>query len=248
MNTIFFTDLDGTLIFSAKRSTPEDVVVEYKDGEPISCITAFQKEHLRYLMNVVPVTTRSIEQYKRIRFPEGFAPEYAITDNGGNLLINGEPDPEWAAQSVEYTKECAEELSKCREILERDIHRCFEIRMVDGLFLFTKSSDPAATVAALGKGERVESFYTGEKVYVIPKKISKGEAAKRLLERVRFAGAVISAGDSEMDLTLLNIADYALYTENISKEKISVECSVSHSKEGFPQFVTEWVLNFQRRR
>ena len=79
---LIFSDLDGTLIFSASRKQPGDIVCEYKDNREISCITKRQAELLPGL-EIIPVTTRSIEQYRRIRFPEGFSPEYALTDSAG---------------------------------------------------------------------------------------------------------------------------------------------------------------------
>ena len=61
---LIFSDLDGTLIFSASRKQPGDIVCEYKDNREISCITKRQAELLPGLA-IVPVTTRSIEQYRR---------------------------------------------------------------------------------------------------------------------------------------------------------------------------------------
>lgn len=101
---LIFSDLDGTLIFSASRKQPGDIVCEYKDNREISCITKRQAELLPGL-EIIPVTTRSIEQYRRIRFPEGFSPEYALTDNGGTLLVNGVPDPDWARRTMRLVQE-----------------------------------------------------------------------------------------------------------------------------------------------
>lgn len=238
---ILFTDLDGTLIFSAKRRTPTDIIVEQKDGEPISCISAYQQEVLPALQNVIPVTTRSKEQYLRIRFPKGFSPKYAITDNGGNLLVDGAPDPAWAEWAKSVTEKAAEELSLAKAALQIDPDRCFEIRMVDGLFLFTKSSHPEATLSRLGTGTLTESFFTGQKVYVIPKKLNKGDAAKRLLLRLRAegeTGEVVCAGDSRMDIPLLCIADAALFPEDIPEEMITARNKLTHPRERFTDFVT----------
>lgn len=242
MDSILFTDLDGTLIFSASRKTAGDVVVEYKDGAEISCISAFQCKALPQLRNVVPVTTRSIEQYRRICFPEGFAPHYAITDNGGNLLVDGVPDREWAEHSAAIAAECADELSRAREVLERDLLRSFEIRTVDGLFLFTKSRVPEQTLSALGTGRDTEAFSTGEKVYVLPKKLSKGAAALRLAERIGFSGRIIAAGDSRMDIPLLNIADLALIADSAPAEEVTAAEKLVSPREGFSDFVTRKAL------
>lgn len=247
-SAVLFTDLDGTLIFSAKRKKPGDIVVEYKNGEEISCVSARQWELLPKLKNVVPVTTRSMEQYLRIRFPEGFAPKYAITDNGGNLLVDGAPDPEWAQWAKGITNECKDELAKMRSILEPDPDRNFELRMVDGLFLFTKSNNPEATLSRLGKSENCEAFHTGAKVYVIPRKLNKGAAAKMLLQRFLqqyFKGEVFCAGDSKMDIPLLNIADTALLPDDMHNSAITAPRVLSAPREGFSDFVTATFLSAQ---
>lgn len=240
-NLILFSDLDGTLIFSAKRKQVGDIVIERKDGEEISCITARQAEIFPRLGNVIPVTTRSVEQYKRIEFVKfGFAPEYALCDNGGTLLINGEPDAEWSRWSSELVRECSGELSAFGELLERDPRRTFEVRLVDGLFLFTKSSEPAETLKYLGEGKLCECFFTGEKVYVIPRELNKGAAAKRLAKRLGLS-EFAAAGDSFMDVSMLNVANVAVFTEDIS-EAVTAREIIPHTREGFPEFVTEFAI------
>ena len=45
---------------------------------------------------VVPATTRTIAQYHRIELP-GSPFRYAVTSNGGNILVDSVPDPDWSA-------------------------------------------------------------------------------------------------------------------------------------------------------
>ncbi|MFR0871963.1 MAG: hypothetical protein ACLSG5_11605 [Oscillospiraceae bacterium] len=116
---LIFSDLDGTLIFSASRKQPGDIVCEYKDNREISCITKRQAELLPGL-EIIPVTTRSIEQYRRIRFPEGFSPEYALTDNGGTLLVNGVPDPDTGQDAQCGWCRKLQGLERCRSVMEQD--------------------------------------------------------------------------------------------------------------------------------
>lgn len=242
-HTVVFSDLDGTLIFSAKRKRPGDIVCEYKDGNEISCITSGQAELLPCL-DIIPVTTRSIEQYRRINFPDGFSPKYALTDNGGNLLVDGFPDPEWAEMTRSFTQECSVKLSLCREIMERDSFRSFEIRMVDGLFLFTKSDNPEKSLELLKSNadDMVECFSTGAKLYVLPKKLNKGAMAKRLAERLFPDCRIICAGDSLMDISLLNIADIAVFPEDIPDSRITAARRITAPRERFPEFVTEQII------
>ncbi len=234
-----FSDIDGTLIFSAKRCREGDTVIEYKNGEPISCITEVQAELFSKLQNVIPVTTRSIEQYKRIEFAKfGFRPRYALCDNGGTLLVNGEPDKTWSEWSAGIYDECADELRRFKELLERDKRRSFEIRLVDGLFLFTKSSAPDETLKALGCGGLCESFSTGEKVYVVPKALNKGSAMRKLARRLNVSDYA-AAGDSLMDLSMLNAADTAVFPSDLDGS-VTAQSKFMFGRERFPERLTQW--------
>lgn len=234
-----FSDLDGTLIFSAARKQVGDIVIERKDGREISCITARQAELFPKLANVIPVTTRSVEQYRRVEFARfGFSPRYALCANGGILLVDGAPDEEWSERSAAIYRECETELSRFRELLESDPRRSFEVRLVDGLFLFTKSAEPPETLRYLGNGELCESFYTGEKVYVIPRKLNKGAAVEPLAEQLELS-EFAAAGDSLMDLSMLNAAHTAIFTDNIPESRVTAREKIVRPREGFPEFVTE---------
>ena len=64
----WFSDLDNTLIYSHRTTfTSEKIIAEWLNGKEQSYIT---KETYSFMKNMecnfVPVTTRSIEQYKRI--------------------------------------------------------------------------------------------------------------------------------------------------------------------------------------
>ncbi len=237
---VLFSDLDGTLIFSAKRKKVGDIVVEHKDGVEISCITERQAELLPEIRNIIPVTTRSVEQYRRIVFPEGFAPEYALCDNGSTLLINGETDGPWLERSAEILGEAMEEIARFRALLERDPDRCYEVRFVDGFFLFTKSAAPNITLARLGVGKCCECYATGEKVYVIPKRLNKGDAVRRLAELIGLERRnILCAGDSLMDVSMLNAANVAIFPDDIDEKLISVQNKVVCPRAGFTEFVTE---------
>lgn len=240
---ILFSDLDGTLIFSAKRRRVGDIIVDSLRGEPVSCITPRQAELLPDIRSIIPVTTRSLEQYRRICFPEGFSPAYALCGNGGTLLVNGIPDAEWTSRSLEVYRECEAELEHFRGMLENDPERSFEIRLVDGLFLFTKSGDPEKTLEYLGTGEKCEGFSQGHKVYVIPKKLSKGNAVRELARRLGLTrGEIACAGDTSVDISMLNAAGTALFTDNIPEALVTAEEKYCRPREGFTEFVTEFAL------
>lgn len=240
---ILFADLDGTVIRSARTKRAGDIVIEYKDGAEISCISE-ECAALLPRINFIPVTSRSVEQYRRIKFPFGFSPRYAITDNGGNLLIDGEIQPDHAEWAMRITRECEAELSRCRGLLESDPDRSFEIRMVDGLFLFTKSGDPEKTSERLGALQDCEFYRTGAKVCIIPRRLNKGKGALRLLKRLAgFDGRIICAGDSKMDIPMLNIADIALCPEDMAGEVMNAHTC---EREGFCEFVVKTAADIMK--
>lgn len=246
---ILFSDLDGTLIFSAKRRRVGDIIVDSLRGEPVSCVTPRQAELLPDLRCIIPVTTRSLEKYRRIRFPEGFSPEYALCSNGGTLLVNGVPDADWTSRSLEAYRESESELERFRGLLENDPDRCFEIQLVDGLFLFTKSENSELSLERLGTGEQCECFAQGRKIFVIPKKLSKGLAVRSLAERLGLTRAdIVCAGDSLVDVTMLNEAGTALFTDNIPSELVTADIAHRRPQEGFTEFVTEFAVSLNTKR
>ena len=246
---ILFSDLDGTLIFSAKRRRVGDIIADSLRGEPVSCITPRQADLLPDIRCIIPVTTRSLEQYRRIRFPAGFSPEYALCSNGRTLLVNCVPDPDWTSCSTAVYRKCEGELERFRGLLENDPDRCFEIRTVDGLFLFTKSGDTAHTLKRLGTGELCECFAHGRKVFVIPKKLSKGLAVRELAERLELTREnIVCAGDSLVDVPMLNEAGTALFTDNIAPELVTADIKHRRPQDGFTEFVTEFALNLNTKR
>ena len=209
---VFNTDLDNTIIFSYKRDIGVNKrCVEIYEGREISFITENTYGLLKQVKEkvlFVPTTTRTMEQYKRIDLGIGVA-KYALVCNGGVLLIDGVEDEEWYQESLCLVKDCQEELKKAEEILRIDDNRTFEVRNIRDLFIFTKSDEPEESVEELKTrldNSLVDIFSNGVKVYVVPKRLSKGIAIRRLREKVR-ANYVLAAGDSEFDLSMIGEAD-----------------------------------------
>ncbi|MDE7312547.1 MAG: HAD family hydrolase [Eubacterium sp.] len=224
---LFCTDLDQTLIYSYKHDIGQNrQCVEVYQGREVSFMTQETFRLLGKLKEracIVPVTTRSIEQYGRIALGIGSLP-YALVCNGGVLLLHGEKEKAWYEKSLELAQESRAELKAARRILELEADRTLEVRLVEGLFLFTKCRNPQQTVARLEqelyaqeeKGgtkqelhpRTVQVFRNGEKVYAVPRGLNKGAAVARLRELVG-AKAVFAAGDSAFDLPMLAQADFA---------------------------------------
>lgn len=220
---ILFTDLDNTIIYSYKHDIGEQKRnVELYQGREISFITNKTYELLckaRKSMRVVPISTRTIEQYNRIDLGVGEFP-YALVCNGGILLINGKKDTRWYNASLEMISESESELKRALELLEIDDRRSFELRFIENLFIFTKCENPERVVIDLRRilnSELVDVFNNGAKVYVVPKALSKGNAIKRFLKLFENE-KTIAAGDSEFDISMLKYADIGLCPKGFIKE------------------------------
>jgi hydroxymethylpyrimidine pyrophosphatase-like HAD family hydrolase len=86
---IFACDLDNTLIHSWKHRREGDLCIEhigekeqgYMSPEAVKLYGSLPENVL-----LVPVTTRSVDQYRRIHWPGNREPELAVTTNGAILL------------------------------------------------------------------------------------------------------------------------------------------------------------------
>ena len=92
-------DLDRTLIYSRRfldAAGPGRRCVEVYEGEEISFMTENAVALLTDLVAknvVIPATTRTVAQYRRITLA-GAPYRFAVTSNGGTILVDGMPDQE----------------------------------------------------------------------------------------------------------------------------------------------------------
>lgn len=242
----FHSDLDNTLIFSYRHDIGDAKrCVEVYQGREVSFITEKTYRMLRNLTGrvlLVPTTTRTIEQYRRIDLGLG-EPQYALVCNGGVLLVNGREEETWYRESMELIEECREELQRAELILTKDADRSFEVRNIRDLFLFTKSKEPELSAENLRKAldmEKIDVFTNGVKVYAVPKKLNKGEAVSRFRKRFH-PERVIAAGDSAFDLPMLAEADAGLAPEYLAKKNTWNE-TIIHMKQG--QVFSEQILEY----
>ncbi|SFR65391.1 HAD family hydrolase [Anaeromicropila populeti] len=247
---IFNSDLDNTMIFSYKHDIGEHKRnVEQYQGREISFITEKTYELLQQVQEkvlFVPTTTRTKEQYERINFQIGKI-KYALTCNGGVLLVDGIEDEEWYNKSLEMISGCKSELKKAQEYLEKDARRTFEVRNIKELFIFTKCNEPESVVADLKQIldlNQTEVFHNGVKVYAVPKALSKGIALQRFKQYMS-ANQTIAAGDSEFDVSMLREADLGLAPKALM-EKFQFSSNVVGMEERhiFSESVLGYVLDY----
>ena len=216
-------DLDRTLVYSSAAlglTVPDDeapplVVAEVLHGEPLSFQTRAAQDMLAVLADVatlVPTTTRTRTQYARIRIP-GRPHPYAVTTNGGHLLVDGVTCPDWA-------RHVADELAQAAPLAEivahltrvRDEPWVRKLRVADEMFAYLVIERgqvpvgyvPDLTAWCAQRGWTVS--VQGRKVYCVPATLTKSAAVREVARRTD-AGDVLAAGDSLLDAELLASAD-----------------------------------------
>lgn len=240
---LFACDLDNTLIHSYKKKSADDICVEIYNGNEQSFISARTKNLLKEIAEkiiFVPITTRSVEQYKRIFWFENFSPSFVVTTNGAKFFCNGAEEKNWKNYFqnfiLPYKKEMENLLADLSE--KKFFTRC---RIVDKSFLFLSCEeefDAKKISAELQTKTKLCVESSGRKIYLFPPSINKGESLKLLKEK--FAPEkIFCAGDSEIDLAMINLADFAFVPKNFPAEKISHKNFIKLSDS--PKFAEEFL-------
>ncbi len=227
MTTLFATDLDRTLIYSrgavnGYRPEPDFgrdlVAVERFEGKDASWMTtgaARRFAGLHHAGRVLPVTTRTPEQYRRIRLP-GPRPQYAITANGGILLVDGVVDQAWhRVVAAELAR--AAPLAEIWEHVGRVCHPEWTVKLRNAHDLFCyavlhRRRLPAgfvAEVAAWAESRGWQVALQGRKLYWVPRSLTKSAAVAEVGRRTG-SDRVLAAGDSLLDSDLLAAADHGI--------------------------------------
>ena len=216
---LFACDLDNTLIHSYKHRADGDICIELYNGRAQSFISSRAVELLKKIAEktlFIPVTTRSIEQYNRINWLEGTTPEFAVVSNGANFLQNGDINLIWQQDFYKNIFDCEDELRQKFEKLSRD--KNFTIcRIVDESFLFLKCSDDAdikKIAEEIQDDTNLVVEYGGRKIYLFPPNLSKGTAVLKL-KKIFEPAKILAAGDSSIDVSMLNFADVAFAHINL---------------------------------
>jgi hydroxymethylpyrimidine pyrophosphatase-like HAD family hydrolase len=223
---IYASDLDRTLIYSLNAlGLPEDspglVPAEIINGTTTSYIS---EQALSLLLDLsakavfMPVTTRTIQQYQRINlFQETIIPDYAVTSNGGNILIKGVVDEAWRAHVGDLVIRHSASSEEVRRTVRSVVREEWIIseRYCDDLFYtyvvhrdllpmdeITHMSDKLHAM-----GWRVS--LQGRKLYVVPAAVNKSDAIIHVRRTVQ-SEPMVSSGDSLLDKGLLDSADYAI--------------------------------------
>lgn len=223
---IYASDLDQTLIYSTRSmgaplESPDILPAETVSGKIVSYMSKYTLSLLQGLpagMEFVPVTTRTVAQYERIHvFRDHVVPGYAVTSNGGNILLHGRVDEDWRSMIRGKVSALAAGAVEARSYFEPIMNEQWVVgeRFCDELFYaFVIERDRMPLEAVLEKAEQVKALgwevsIQGRKIYLVPAAVNKADAVHEVRRRLGVS-ELIASGDSLLDQCLLEIADYAI--------------------------------------
>ncbi|SOD71744.1 hypothetical protein SAMN05892883_1220 [Jatrophihabitans sp. GAS493] len=228
------SDLDRTLIYSraatgldgpvgATPAPPRGVTelrcVEVFEGGPLSFMSEPAAQSLAALAaecTFVPVTTRTVAQLRRVQLPvpaPASGDGYAVAANGGVLLHDGEPDADWAARvavAIGGSQPHHRVWAELQELAGRDW--VLKLRSAEDLFCYAvldRGAVPADFIAETTAWASRLGWRTslqGRKLYWVPDALTKRAAVAEVARR-RGSELVLAAGDSLLDIDLLEGAD-----------------------------------------
>jgi len=210
----FFSDLDNTLIFSRRKKIDEDkIVAEYLNSAEQSYMLTELAELLRdKKISLVPVTTRSIEQFQRVFIiPEITKSNHALVCNGGILLVDGEVDEEWLKESIELSKNEVSEVDRILEQVRQD-GKAKKINALQNFMFYFTCDDVDEYCSKLKSEANLSKVFIGKdarKIYIVASSINKGASVLRYIRRFEI-DRFFTAGDSEFDVSMLNLDSRAI--------------------------------------
>lgn len=229
------TDLDRTMIYSQNsmnvgEKLSDDLlfkVVEMYHQKPLSYMTSpayINLEIINAHAHLVPVTTRTEKQFKRVKIPgttkadlHSEREQYAITTNGANILVNGVADADWAAKIQAGFESDVASLEEAGAYLHQFKKESWmkDFRNADDFFYYmvvNRSEMPDQTLRSMKSAMKDFNWTVsiqGRKVYFVPGFISKGAAFAEIIKRVG-ADYSIGCGDSLLDISLMEAADLSI--------------------------------------
>lgn len=231
-------DLDRTLIYSANsmnlecldHEAPALTVSEVYEGAPLSFMTRTAETLLDELTQdamFVPVTTRTIQQFQRVRLP-GQGNGYAVTTNGAVLLHNGVPDREWGRHVQSVLAADGVPLAEVVDHLtySANVPAVLRVRVAENVFVYCivdREILPPLYFEELTKWCEERGWRTslqGRKLYCVPSPVTK-ESALAEIRRRNPVDVLVAAGDSQLDAGILELADRAIRPAHGELERIA---------------------------
>lgn len=260
MKLLLTSDLDRTLIFSnrTKLVDGEYLAIEQLKGIDSSFMSTMTHRYLTELLpliNFVPVTTRSREQYERLTvFQTDIKPKFAVTTNGGTILINGEVDTNWQTQ-------IAEKMAALPLLFEQLLEKfavylanpsVMRVDPVDGLFFVSYLDLEQFEKSGMEQFKQSLEMYNwtcylqGRKLYIMPDFLTKGAAVQYIksMDNYDWHGA---AGDSQQDVSMMEIADEYFIPQHAELAELSDLKIMPERSSNFSDVYLNYVLEIIRK-
>ncbi|WP_330233650.1 HAD family hydrolase [Nocardia sp. NBC_00508] len=222
--------------FSTTTEVPT-VCVEHLEGAPLSFMTttaALRMQSLTEPAAVIPTTTRTIKQFGRIRLP-GAPWRYAITSNGGNILVDGVPDLHWRIDIDAQVRAGGATLSEVSRELHARIDDSWvtKFRVADHLFCYLVVKPKAVPDGFLAEWDDWcrprgwSASQQGRKIYTMPQAVCKSRAVGEVRKRLWDSGELtdeartLAAGDGALDAEMLRAADSAIRPRHGELEQLN---------------------------
>ena len=239
---IYASDIDRTLTYSEDflKDNPENLRYELLLADESKKNSYISRDVAVLLSRItskesgirfIPVTTRSIAEFQRIKFRSlGINVEYAITSNGGTILYHGEILREWKEQILSQISK--DEIESALSDLDSLESINYSSKLIDNVFLFSKTSDASLADIELDSMRKKYPQFNFKryksKIYVLPNIISKDNALNWLRHYLN-EDKVVASGDSSFDVPMLISADISVIPshsviddEDLKKFKYSI--------------------------
>lgn len=217
---LFASDLDSTLVYPARTQPAGQVTVaaEYRDGRVLTRASSNLGAALAQLaaagVHLMPVTARSRSMLDAL-VPFRDAP-IAVTAAGGRIWRKGQPLADWDRElrrQLDGAATCAQARAELTTGFAGASWIIGELIVDESWFILLAPHDrlpadaePRARQLLAGLGWT--AYGHGRKLYCLPAQLRKEAAVHWLLARLE-VGLLAAAGDSEMDIGLLNLAPVA---------------------------------------
>jgi hypothetical protein len=221
-----FIDIDQTLMFSSTAVTRlgiddgELLTVETIKDAPSGFVHRDLPGTLATLTEcalVVPSTTRSLVQYERVELFAHLDVTTAIVANGALILIDGRVDNDWSRIVADRMQSGGAPVGQIADIVSRSDRGKVpgRVYIVESRFIcvvMANGDDAQSLLASLTEAVAETGWsasHQGKKIYLMPDAVSKGAAADEVARRYGIR-AVTAAGDSVLDIDMLQRADLAI--------------------------------------